>query len=168
VSYSTVEHCHQWHSTTKLVYEGGYALALGIHDLSSFTAEHFLHTECAVTAESVGGCVIIHAVTVPRDSAANISSIMNLLTVAALVENITAANASLESSEVQLPSDDDITLGAVVESAHEPHAVAPTRWIDDGSLSVAEAEEIILFGGFGLHLGPGQDAVKVCETISIA
>lgn len=54
-----------------------------------------------------------------------------------------------------------VVLAIVANVTEAAHAIVPTVWSDDGSLAVDNNESFTLLKGFGLKLGPGQDAAKV-------
>ena len=157
-----------WSGPTKLVFETGYAITIGIHNGGTMDEGHFLHSEC--TASRRGDTDIEFTTTLPVDEVASITSSQNSLTTSSLVSNIAVASTQAvtdglvtqsEVAEVTVPTAAALTVAAPVSSTFTVHGVAPTAWSTASDIQTKTATVVTVSGAFGLDLAPDKDAAKV-------
>ena len=163
VSFGFLEDCHFWMGDIRTLLTAAYASTLGIYvgtdQFNPYLLDYFLHTACYDNQTDVGKSVITFDLTVHKDKLDALRGHMAAVTSSALANNISFSNISSPTYGIAMPSSSMVVYEPGAAHA-ATHAVAPMVWIGDGSVTIGSNESFTLLLGFGLRLGPGQDAMK--------
>ena len=161
VSFTALPNCHFWTGQTQTVLTLAYASAIGIYvgtdRFDPYVFDHFLHTDCYDWA---GKPVISFEVTVHQSKIQVVTQQMSALRPPRIAQDVAFINGSSQAYTISPIPDNAIVVSPPGTAHSATHSVPPMVWMDDGSLTIGSNESFTLLIGFGLRLGPGQDAMK--------